>query len=315
MTAALDAGSSNPARAEPATLIRKASADVRKRRFGEKIVKLLGSLPVSIRLAALALAGLFVLAIFAPLLALHDPGDQNLLMRLQPPAFLTGTWTHPLGTDHLGRDIFSRLLEALRTTLLIACLGMFVGIVTGGLAGLIAGLAQGRLDSAFMLMADAQASIPLTLLALTAVAFVGSSPLILILIVGISDYDKYARVVRAQVLTVKRRTFIESARALGASPVRLAVQHVLPNAATPLVVLATINFSSIVILESALSFLGVGVQPPNTSLGGMLGEARDYFITDWWFAAIPTVTIVAITFAVSLVGDWLRDRFDRIAMP
>ncbi|WP_375593214.1 ABC transporter permease [Algihabitans albus] len=268
-------------------------------------------MPLSVRLAAGVAALLFLVGFLAPVLAPYDPAAQDLLARLQPPVFLSGSSAHLLGTDHLGRDVLSRLLYGLRTTLIIASLGVLVGIVTGGLAGLVSGLAGGRVDNAFMLLVDAQASVPLTLIALTAVALAGSSPLVLVLIVGISDYDKYARVVRAQVLVIRNRTYVESARALGASPVRLAFVHVLPNVVSPLTVLATISFSSVVILESALSFLGVGIQPPDTSLGALLGEGRDYLITAWWLAAIPTVAIIAITMAISLLGDWLRDVFDR----
>ena len=272
---------------------------------------LINRMPLSVRLAAGVAALLFLVGFLAPVLAPYDPAAQDLLARLQPPVFLSGSSAHLLGTDHLGRDILSRLLYGLRTTLIIASLGVLVGIVTGGLAGLVSGLAGGRIDNAFMLLVDAQASVPLTLIALTAVALAGSSPLVLVLIVGISDYDKYARVVRAQVLVIRNRTYVESARALGASPVRLAFVHVLPNVVSPLTVLATISFSSVVILESALSFLGVGIQPPDTSLGALLGEGRDYLITAWWLAAIPTVAIIAITMAISLLGDWLRDVFDR----
>lgn len=268
-------------------------------------------MPALIRMAAVTILMLCLVAVLAPLLAPYGSGDQDLLVRLQPPVFLGGAWSHPLGTDHLGRDVLSRLLFALRTTLIIASLGVIVGVVTGGLAGLASGLAGRRIDNMFMLLVDAQASVPLTLLALAAVALTGSSPLVLILIVGISEYDKYARVVRSQVLVIKSRTFVESARALGASPLRVAFRHVLPGLVSPLTVLATINFSSVVILESALSFLGVGIQPPNTSLGAMLGEARNYLISNWWLAAIPTAFIVMITMAVSLLGDWLRDLFDR----
>lgn len=272
---------------------------------------LAGQMPPSARIAAFVIAGLFLVGALAPLLAPYPPDEQDLLARLKPPVFLSGSWSHVLGTDHLGRDVLSRLLYGLRTTLIIATLGLLVGIVTGGLAGLVSGLAGGSIDNVFMLLVDAQASIPLTLIALTAVALAGSSPLVLVLIVGISDYDKYARVVRAQVLVLKTRAFVDSARALGASPARLAFLHILPNVVSPLTVLATINFSSVVILESALSFLGVGVQPPNTSLGALAGEARDYLITTWWLAVIPTVAIVSLTMAVSLLGDWLRDLFDR----
>ena len=261
--------------------------------------------------AAFILMGLFVvLALLAPVIAPEGPAEQSLRARLEPPSVLGGELGYLLGADHLGRDVFARLLFALQTTLVIAGLGVLVGVVTGTIAGLVSGSAGGWVDAVFMLLVDAQASIPLTLLALTAVAIIGTSPVVLILIVGISDYDKYARVVRAQVMVTRRRSYVEAARALGASPTRIALRHVLPNIGSPLLVLATLNFSAIVILESALSFLGVGVQPPHTSLGQMLGDARNYMLTAWWLAAVPAGLIIAITMAVSLIGDWLRDVLD-----
>lgn len=287
-----------------------ASAGGEKQAPLDALRRLFHTMPTIVVLSFLIFVVLLAAGLLSPLISPYDISEQQLLARLQPPMLLGGTEAHPLGTDHLGRDLLSRLLAATRTTLIIAGLGVLIGAITGLIAGLISGSAGGWFDNVFMMLVDAQASIPLTLLALTAVAIAGTSPLVLILIVGISDYDKYARVVRAQVIAIRQRTFVEAARALGASPWRVAVRHVLPNIVSPLIVLATINFSSIVILESALSFLGVGVQPPHTSLGQLLGEARDYLITTWWLAAIPAAVIVTITMAVSLIGDWLRDVLD-----
>lgn len=260
--------------------------------------------------AIILMALLIILAMLAPVIAPDALDAQSLRARLQPPSLLGGNMGYAFGADHLGRSVLGRLLHALRTTLVIASLGVLVGAAIGMMAGLVSGSAGGWVDAGFMLLVDAQASIPLTLLALAAVALIGTSPAVLVMIVGISDYDKYARVIRAQVLSVRRRSFVEAARALGASPARIAFRHVLPNAVSPLLVLATINFSSIVILESALSFLGLGVQPPYVSLGQMLGDARDYMLTAWWLAAVPAAFIIAITMSVSLIGDWLRDVLD-----
>ena len=266
--------------------------------------------PPLIVAAFVVMAVLAVLAMLAPVLVPDGLSEQSLHARLEPPGVLGGDLGYPLGADHLGRDVLARLLHALQTTLVIAGLGVAVGAVSGAIAGLVSGSIGGWVDAIFMLLVDAQASIPLTLLALAAVAVIGTSPIVLILIVGISDYDKYARVVRAQVMATRQRSFVEAARALGASPTRVAVRHILPNIASSLLVLATLNFSSIVILESALSFLGVGVQPPHTSLGQMLGDARNYMLGAWWLAAIPATAIIVITMSVSLVGDWLRDVLD-----
>ncbi|WP_028002518.1 ABC transporter permease [Sinorhizobium arboris] len=251
-----------------------------------------------------------VLAVAAPAIAPYGIADQSLLSRLRAPVFSGGTTEYLLGTDHLGRDVLSRLLFATRTTLLIAGAGVLVGVVTGTISGLISGTLGGWIDQSFMAVVDAQAAVPVTLVALTAVALVGTQPLILILIVGLADYYKYARVVRGQVIALKSRSFIEAARCSGASPWRIALRHILPNTLSPVIVLASLSFAEIVVLESSLSFLGVGVQPPNVSLGSLLGEARNYLITTPWLAILPCVVIVAITLAASLIGDWLRDSLD-----
>ncbi|WP_331375316.1 ABC transporter permease [Sinorhizobium chiapasense] len=256
------------------------------------------------------LAVIALLAAAAPVIAPHDMADQSLLYRLRPPAFAGGTTEYLLGTDHLGRDTFSRLLFAIQTTLLIAAAGVVVGVITGTLSGLISGSVGGWIDHCFMAVVDAQASVPVTLVALTAVALIGPSPLVLVLIIGFADYYKYARVVRGQVHALRERSFVEAARSSGASPWRIAMRHVLPNTLSPVIVLASLSFAEIVVLESSLSFLGVGVQPPNVSLGSLLGESRNYLITTPWLALFPCVVIVAITLAASMVGDWLRDTFD-----
>lgn len=245
-------------------------------------------------------------AVLAPVLATHDPAEQDLLARLGEPG-LEGHW---LGADHLGRDLYSRLLSGLRTTLLIAAAGVAVGALLGVSAGLLSGMAGGIVDDVLMLLADTQATVPLTLLCLATVAFVGSSPALLVIIVGIADYYKYARVVRAQTLAIKAQDFVASAVAVGTPPVRIALRHILPNALSSIVVLATIHLGTVITLESALSFLGVGVQPPATSLGQLAGDARNYLLTAWWLAAIPGALIIVLTVAVALIGDWLRDAFD-----
>ena len=259
----------------------------------------------------LALAGLLVaVALAAPLLAPHDIREQNLLARLHPPSGLGGTPEHPLGTDALGRDVLSRLLFALRTSLGIAALGTFIGLAIGTGLGLLSGLAGGAVDAFLMFLVDTQSALPFTLLALTAIAIFGTDPAVLIVIIGLAGWDRYARVIRGQVLATRDLPYIEASRAMGAHPARIALRHVLPNIASPLIVLATLSFSHIILLESALSFLGLGVQPPYASLGLLLGEGRDYLISAPWIAAIPGIVIVTLSMLVSLIGDWLRDALD-----
>lgn len=262
--------------------------------------------PPSVAVSLAVLAALALMGLLAPILATHDPAEQDLLARLQTPQIDD----HWLGADHLGRDLYSRLLFGLRTTLLIAVAGVAVGALAGTCAGVASAMAGGVIDEALMLLADTQATIPLTLLSLAAVAFVGSSPAILVLIVGIADFYKYARVVRAQTLAIMAREFVDAAVSVGTPPFRVATRHILPNAVSPIIALATLHLGTVVILESALSFLGVGVQPPDTSLGQLVGEARNHLLTAWWLAAIPGAVIIALAVAVALIGDWLRDVLD-----
>jgi peptide/nickel transport system permease protein len=266
--------------------------------------------PLLIALAILVLLGLIVLAVLAPVIAPHDIRTQNLLARLQPPYLLGGSELHPLGTDQLGRDVASRLLFALRTTLGIAAIGTLIGMALGVTLGLLAGMLRGWVESVVMFLVDVQLSLPFVLVALTVIALTEASMTVLVLVVGIAGWEIYARVVRGQVLVVRGLPFVEAASALGASSWRTMWLHVFPNVTSPIIVLATVNFSYVVLLESALSFLGLGVQPPNTSLGAMLGMGRDYMISLWTLAAIPGAVIVTITMVVSLIGDWFRDVLD-----
>lgn len=256
------------------------------------------------------LACLFAAALLAPVIAPYDMREQDLLARLQPPSWLGGAEGHWLGTDHLGRDVLSRLLHALRTTLGVATLGTLIGLALGSALGLAAGLAGGWVDELIMFLVDVQVSVPFVLVALTAIALGGTSKAVLVLVVGLAGWEVYARVVRGQVLALGRLPFVEAARALGATGGRIALRHLLPSVSTSLVVLATANFTHVMLLESALSFLGIGVRPPDTSLGAMLGTTRDYLLTDWTLPAAPAATLVLLSVAVSVLGDWARDRLD-----
>lgn len=267
-------------------------------------------LPVLIAVSGAVLGILVLVAIFAPLLAPYDIREQSLLERLAPPTALGGIEGHVLGTDQLGRDVLSRLIYAIRTTLAVAAIGTVIGLVIGTTLGLLSGLLGGWFDNFIMFLVDVQASLPFVLVALTVIALFDTSLLVLILVVGIAGWEIYARVVRGQVLAVRDLPYIEASTALGANLARIGWRHVLPNVSSPIIVMATVNFSYVVLLESALSFLGLGVQPPNTSLGAMLGAGRDYILTNWTLPAIPGAVIVLITMSISLIGDWLRDVLD-----
>ena len=267
-------------------------------------------IPPLIAVALLLAFVLLALGLLAPILAPYSIREQSLLNRLKPPVFLSSESGYLLGTDHLGRDLLSRLLFGLRTTLGIATAGTLLGLLVGAGLGLLAGVTGGFIDTLIMFLVDIQVALPSTLLALTAVAILGTSLEALILILGLAGWDGYARIVRGQVLATRDLAFVEAARALGVNGWQLALRHILPNIVSPIIVLATMNFSFIVLLESGLSFLGLGVQPPHTSLGLMLGAGRDYMASAWWIAAWPALLIILISIVISLLGDWLRDVLD-----
>ncbi len=264
-----------------------------------------------IRLCMATLLGLIAVAVLAPLFAPFDPNAQSLLARLRPPAgFDRAMAAHPLGTDQLGRDILSRSLFGLRLTLAIATLGSLLSLVLGTTLGILAGYLRGRTGALIMALVNVQIAVPFTLIALLVIAVFGTSLPVLIAVIGLSGWEHYARVVRAQVLSISRMPFIEAATAAGASHARILWRHVLPNLASLLIVLWTMTFSSLILLESTLSFLGLGVQPPTATLGSMVGLGRDYLASAPWIALLPAMGIMLVSLLVLLIGDWLRDALD-----
>lgn len=260
----------------------------------------------------LALTGLLMLlaflamAIFAPALAPHDPAFPDLRARLSPP----GTPGHLLGTDQMGRDVLSRLIFGSRITLLVGIGGVLITALIGVTLGLIAGYAGGRVENAIMRLVDTLISIPSILLYLTAIGVFGPSLLMLIVVIGLVNWTTFARVVRAEVLGLKHREYVEAARALGQKDQRIALKHILPNILSSVVVVATLNVATIVILESTLSFLGFGVQPPTVTWGGMLADGRDYLASAWWLATFPGLSISLLSLSLIFLGDRLRDVLD-----
>ncbi|MDR6288402.1 peptide/nickel transport system permease protein [Inquilinus ginsengisoli] len=262
----------------------------------------------------MASAGFLVLmilvAVFADQLAPLHYTTQNLVARFRPPLSADGGMTHLLGTDHLGRDVFSRLIYATRSSILIAVLGTLIGAVVGTLLGFVAARFRGLADQLIMMLVDAQAAVPALLLALTMLAFFGNSLVLFVILVSIDGWDRYTRLARGLVVSEQKSDYINAVEALGARSGRVILRHLLPNIAASLVVQATLNFPGTILLETSLSFLGLGVQPPGTSLGLMLGEGRRYLLNAWWIAVFPGIAIFLTTLAISLFGDWLRDRFD-----
>ncbi|MHB2169547.1 ABC transporter permease [Alsobacter sp. R-9] len=266
--------------------------------------------PVTVALAASFLALILVVAALADLIAPSHYTTQNLLARLRPPVFAGGSMQYPLGTDHLGRDILSRLVYAIRTSIVIAILGTAIGAVLGTLLGLVAARSRGLVDQTIMMVVDAQAALPSLFLALALLAFFGNNPLLFVLVVSLDGWEKYTRLVRGLVLSEQASGYIRAVEGLGAGSLRIVKSHLFPNIAASLVVQATINFPGTILLETSLSFLGLGVQPPGTSLGLMLGEGRRYLLNAWWIAVLPGIVIFLTTLSMSLFGDWLRDRLD-----
>jgi peptide/nickel transport system permease protein len=280
-----------------------------------------GVLPAAVRprrrVSFRAVFGLTVLllmggaAVLAPRLAPWDPGGQMLLKRLRPPVWQErGLREHPLGTDHLGRDILSRILYGGRISLGVGVTAMTLSALIGVTLGLLAGFFGGRADAFIMRVVDVFLAIPYILLAMGVVFALGPSLLNVILVMAVTRWVQFARIVRADVLSIREREFVAGARARGNRPLRLLLHHVLPNALTPIIVVATLELAFMIIYESALSFLGLGVQPPTPTWGWMLADGRNYIATAWWLATFPGLAIMLTVLAVNLLGDWLRDTLD-----
>jgi peptide/nickel transport system permease protein len=250
-------------------------------------------------------------ALFAPQLAPWDPARQMLVKRLRPPMWQErGLREHPLGTDHLGRDILSRILHGGRISLGVGLTAVTLSALIGVTLGLLAGFFGGRTDALIMRVVDVFLAIPYILLAMGVVFALGPSLLNVILVMGATRWVQFARIVRADVLSLREREFVAGARARGNRPGRLLLRHVLPNALTPIIVVATLELAFMIIYESALSFLGLGVQPPTPTWGWMLSDGRNYVATAWWLATFPGLAIMLTVLAVNLLGDWLRDTLD-----
>ena len=272
--------------------------------------KLRTRIPLAIRVMTVGLGAMILAALLVPVLVDRDPTHQELRQRLRAPAFLGGKAENFLGTDQLGRDVLIRLVYATRTTLLISFSGMLVALTVGTILGVVAGLYGGWPDQIATFIIDANLSIPFMLIALLAASVFGTSVTILILIVGFTGWSGFARLVRGQIMSIRRMSFIESSNALGASDLRIIAEHLLPNIASSMIVYGTMRISAFILLESSVSFLGLGIQPPSISLGLMVSNGRNYLVNQWWLAVFPSIVIMLVVFQISLVGDWLRDVLD-----
>jgi peptide/nickel transport system permease protein len=267
--------------------------------------------PWPLYLAASFVGLLIVVAVSAPLLAPHDPERGSLRARLRGPT-LEGPdgKAYLLGTDQLGRDVLSRMVYGTRVSLAIGFAAVTVGGIVGGLLGLVAGFRGGWLDEIVMTVADAQLAFPFILLAIGIIAVLGPSFPNLIVVVGLSGWVTYARVLRSQVLSIRQRDFVSAMVALGGSVPRVLARHILPNVASTFMVIATLELARAIVLEATLSFLGLGIQPPTPSWGGMIHEGREYLDSAWWISVCPGVWLMLTSLVVSRTGDWLRDVLD-----
>ena len=270
----------------------------------------LARMPGLVLASAIFLFGTFVLFVGADVLAPYHYAEQDLLSRLAPPIFMGGTSDHLLGADELGRDLLSRLIYATRMSIFVAIAGTTIGAAIGIFLGFVAAHFRGWVEEVIMMLVDFQASIPFLIVALAVLAFFGNNFVLFVVVMGLNGWETYARLTRGMVLSMESRGYVVAVRTLGARPMRVYGRHILPNIASALIVQFTLNFPETILLETSMSFLGLGVQPPLTSLGLMLGAGRDYLITAWWIAVAPGVMIFLTTLSVSILGDWLRDRLD-----
>ncbi|MCG2623384.1 ABC transporter permease [Arthrobacter sp. I2-34] len=257
------------------------------------------------------LACIALIALLAPLLPLSNPNAQVLSEALRPPAWLEGgDWSSPLGTDQLGRDVLSRLVFGGQLTFVIAFTGMVAGAVPGILLGLLAGYRRGWVDAVISRLVEAQLALPFILVAIAIIAANGRSLPILVAVLALVGWAQYARVIRAETLSLRERPFVLGLRCAGVPTWRIMLGHLLPNLAGSATVLATLQMGTIVLAESALSFLGLGVVAPDISWGAMLAEGREQLTLAWWVALLPGLAITAVVLLVNLFGDALRSRFD-----
>ena len=264
------------------------------------------TIPLNVKLALVFIALFVLFAIFGHLLTPHGFRETSLFARLKPP----GTESYPLGTDARGRDLLARLVTGAQITLVVAIVGTVIGAVLGSLLGILAAASRGKTEAIIVAAVDVQASLPIIIVALFMLAMFDNSFVLFLLLVGLNGWEVYARLMRGATLQAKEFGYVIAVRALGASPMRIYLRHILPNILNIALVQFTVNLPLTVLLETALSFLGLGVQPPLTSLGQIMSEGRDRLMTAWWLTLLPGAIIFCLALSVSMIGDWLRDQLD-----
>jgi ABC-type dipeptide/oligopeptide/nickel transport system permease subunit len=292
--------------ASPTAVVPAALADIDRSRAWRKLVRNPGAIA-----GALILHTVIVAAVAAPYVAPHDPARQSLIRRFTPPLWVQGgNPAYPLGTDQVGRDILSRIIYAARISLIVGISAVMVSLVVGVTLGLLSGFLRGKVDAVIMTVVDVTLSFPQLLIALAFVAALGPSLLTIIVVLGLTGWERYTRVVRAEVLALREKDFVEAARALGASPARTLLRHLLPNTFSSIIVMSTLQVAQAILQEAALSFLGVGTGSAHPTWGQMIALGRDFVSVAWWLATFPGLAILLTVLAINLVGDRLRDALD-----
>lgn len=288
-------GTATPDAAAPAP---GAGARLRRRVFGNQ----------SLVVGSAILVAILLVAVLAPLIAPHDPYAQDVSRRLIPPIWQEkGTWEHVLGTDKLGRDYLSRLIYGAQISLMIGVLAAAASAVIGIALGIAAGYFGGRTDAVVSYIVTTRLSMPVVLVALAVVGVVGGSLTVVILTLGLLLWDRYAVVTRSATMQIRESEFVAAAQAIGCSTPRIVLGEILPNIMNPIIVVATLEVAHAILLEAALSFLGLGVQPPLPSWGLMIAEAKQYMFFSPWVIAVPGAALFVLVLAVNLVGDGVRD--------
>jgi len=266
----------------------------------------LAEMPWSVRISVVFVFLFVAFALFGGWLTPYGFRETSMFDRLLPP----GSPEYILGTDARGRDLLARLVTGAQITLVVAIVGTLIGAIIGSLLGIIAGARRGATEAVIVAAVDVQASLPIIVVALFLLAMFDNSFTLFLLLVGLNGWEIYARLMRGATLSAKEHGYVIAVRALGASPARIYLRHVLPNILNIALVQFTVNLPLTVLLETALSFLGLGVQPPLTSLGQIMSEGRDRLMTAWWLTLLPGALIFFLALSISMIGDWLRDRLD-----
>lgn len=268
--------------------------------------------PLLLVLSVVLVVILVFITLSAQMLMPTELGEQDLLNRYQPPIFLEGgSWEYPLGTDGLGQNMVTLMLRAIQVSMAIAFLGTVFGAAAGTLIGFAAARFGGIVDSIIGILVDFQAALPFLVLALALLAVMPNADIsMFIILMCIYGWERYARLARGLAISAKEQGYALSQRSLGAGSWRIYFRHILPNIAAVLVVNMSLNFPATILTETSLNFLGVGIEPPDTSLGVLMGQGRSYLYKAPWIALMPGLVIFLATFAMSIIGDWLRDRLD-----